>query len=410
MRFFSEPVPLTFKDKQVLSVVKMERRTGENIVLDCSYNGRPKPKINWYRGKLALNVDGTTVKFDEENYKVLIARAQPLDTGYYTCELTNGPTSIIRRSFDLRVKSTNPYRRINHWTRVMIGISICIAILLLSLLVFICIKYSQMKTAVDKSIFHGQANELTSLAGVPLPANFASTKQIAALLDLVNGKTTPSNNEDFKELGHGQFGVVYQIRLPDAGLVAAKLLPDSIRRPMKSRKTDKDGSRDALLDENESKRKRAVEMLIDEMKIMHKAGQHINIIGLKRVAYPETKLKLIFTPGLIRDEDSFYLMELCSNGSLESVLKSFLRPSHASLSTRTLPSLYDMLKKETDEGITLTEALERCRITEDDLKLMAYQVACGLDYLNRRQIVHCDIATRNVLVNKRFILKICDFG
>jgi serine/threonine protein kinase len=60
--------------------------------------------------------------------------------------------------------------------------------------------------------------------------------------------------------------------------------------------------------------------------------------------------------------------------------------------------------------MTVTQAYEQCILTDDDLKLIAYQVACGVDYLNRRQIVHCDIASRNVLVTSRFIMKICDFG
>ncbi|CAF1551513.1 unnamed protein product, partial [Rotaria sordida] len=36
-----------------------------------------------------------------------ITRVQASDTGYYTCELTNGRDSSLRRSFDLRVKT--PY-------------------------------------------------------------------------------------------------------------------------------------------------------------------------------------------------------------------------------------------------------------------------------------------------------------
>lgn len=35
---------------------------------------------------------------------IFITRAQPSDTGYYTCELTNGRDSNLKRSFDLRIK------------------------------------------------------------------------------------------------------------------------------------------------------------------------------------------------------------------------------------------------------------------------------------------------------------------
>jgi serine/threonine protein kinase len=101
-------------------------------------------------------------------------------------------------------------------------------------------------------------------------------------------------------------------------------------------------------------------------------------------------------------------MELCSNGSLESMLKRFLLPSD-NLSHDKL-SLYETLAKQKGSGMTIEEAHNLCILNDDDLKLIAYQVASGVDYLNRRQIAHCDIAARNVLVSSRFIMKICDFG
>jgi serine/threonine protein kinase len=103
-------------------------------------------------------------------------------------------------------------------------------------------------------------------------------------------------------------------------------------------------------------------------------------------------------------------MELCSNGSLESMLKHFLQSSISSNSSEKKLSLYETLSKQTDRGMTIAQALDSCQLTDDDLKLIAYQVANGVDYLNRIQIAHCDIAARNVLVSSRFIMKICDFG
>ncbi len=278
-----------------------------------------------------------------------------------------------------------------------------------------------MKKIVNTSIFHAQQpNEpedkskppMTQLTRIPLPDNFASTVQVKTLLSYVNGDTAPQVKEDFKELGHGQFGVVYQVRLPDVGLVAAKLLPQSIRNierhREKRKKSDDEESQEMISKQKESQKKKAAEMLIDEIKVMHKAGKHVNIVSLIKVAYPETKFRYLLTGGLIRDEDSFYLMELCSNGSLESMLKHFLVPS-SNPSTQKF-SLYETLAKQTERGMTITQAHDSCLLTDDDLKLAAYQVACGVDYLNRRQIAHCDIAARNVLVSSRFIMKICDFG
>ena len=318
----------------------------------------------------------------------------------------------------------NPYSRFGRLTAIILLIFLVLLFLMVNVLILFGIKYLKMNKRVRGGIYHGKQPvgtedesqpALGQLARMPLPDNFASRHQIDAFLNYVNGKTVPSDTEDFKELGRGQFGVVYQVRLPDVGLVAAKILPDTVRR---SKHQHDKGKRSGDLEENQEmisqqdyRNKKAVEMLIDEIKVMHKAGKHVNIVALKKVAYPEAKFKLLFTGGPIAEEDSFYLMELCSNGSLESMLKQFLQSSSSSSnrSGRKL-SLYETLSNRPDSEMTVTEANEQCQLTDDDLKLIAYQVACGVDYLNRRQIAHCDIASRNVLVTSRFIMKICDFG
>ena len=313
------------------------------------------------------------------------------------------------------------YSKFRRVTAVLILVSVFIILLLLILLIIMAIKYFQMKKIVDTSIFHAQQIDgpedksqppMTQLTRIRLPDNFASTQQVRTLLSYVNGDTLPAAKEDFKELGHGQFGVVYQVRLPEVGLVAAKVLPANIRtverRRDKHKQNDDTEESQEMIEKHESQKKKAAEMLIDEIKVMHKAGKHVNIVSLIRVAYPETKFKYLITGGLIRDEDSFYLMELCSNGSLESMLKCFLRQP-PNTSHKRFP-LYETLAKQNEPRMTIAQACDLCTLTDDDLILAAYQVACGVDYLNRRQIIHCDIAARNVLVSSRFILKICDFG
>ena len=270
-----------------------------------------------------------------------------------------------------------------------------------------------MKRILKRSVFRiqrpdGPVDEskppMTQLTRIPLPENFATKRQVRTLLGYVNGQVTPTNPEDFKELGHGQFGVVYQVNLPGVNLVAAKLLPESIRtiekqRDKRKKKNDQEENQEMIEKDQENKKQKAAEMLIDEIKVMHKAGKHVNITSLIKVAYPEASLRKFLRGDIIkRDEDSFYLMELCSNGSLESMLKRF--HSLSNNDDKTKPSLYE----------TLDRAVDQCQLSEDDLKLIGYQVACGVDYLNRIQIAHCDIAARNVLVNARFIMKICDFG
>jgi len=289
-------------------------------------------------------------------------------------------------------------------------------------LIIVAVKYFQMRRLVHKSLFHTRRSDgpvdesqppMKQLTRLPLPDNFASSSQIKTLLGYVNGNLTAPNEEDFKVLGKGQYGVVYQVRLPEVGLVAAKLLPESIRagegkKTKRKKNRQEEESQEMINKSDDPKKKKAAEMLIDELKVMNKAGKHVNIVSLVRVAYPEARFRYLLTGGLIREEDSFYLMELCSNGSLESMLKKFLKPSNNSAPTKL--SLYEILSKQTNPHMTLEQAHDLCELTTDDLTLIAYQVASGVDYLNRRQIAHCDIAARNVLVNTRFTMKICDFG
>jgi len=319
------------------------------------------------------------------------------------------------------VLGTAPYSRFGRLTALFIFISILLLILMLILLIIFAVKYFTMKKDVHGGVFY--ANQaigiedknqpaMSQLTRIPLPDNFATQHQIHTFLSYVNGENAPDTKDDFKELGRGQFGVVYQVRLPDVGLVAAKILPETIRntqyRRDKRKKSDDLEEKEEMIAKHEIRMKKAAEMLIEEIKVMHKAGKHINIVALKKVAYPEAKFRFLFTGGPIREEDSFYFMELCSNGSLESMLKCFIQPSPNTSHDKL--SLYQTLSKQTESGMTVTQAYEQCILTDDDLKLIAYQVACGVDYLNRRQIVHCDIASRNVLVTSRFIMKICDFG
>ncbi|CAF4341318.1 unnamed protein product, partial [Rotaria sp. Silwood2] len=415
-----DSIPLKFKNN-LQTVSKLDRKPGDNVEFDCKFNGRPKPKILWLKGNLPLVNHDWTLQFGDNNESISITRVQASDTGVYTCKLNDDHDLQLERSFNLRIESTNSYAKLSYLVIIFIVISILILLLILILLIILSIKYFQMKQKVNGSIFYEQQPigsvdpsqpVISQLTRISLPDNFASTQQIRTFLSYVNGDHLPLAKDDFKELGRGQFGVVYQVRLPEVGLVAAKILSETIRRTKPRRKKRKKihyfEENEQMISQHEIRKKKVVVMLIDEIKLMHKAGKHVNIVALKKVAYPETKLKFLFIGEPIRDEDSFYLMELCSNGSLESMLKYFLQSSLNSTCKKL--SLYETLSKQTKPGMTIQQAYEQCILTDDDLKLVAYQVACGIDYLNRRQIIHCNIAPRNVLMNSRFIMKICDLG
>lgn len=53
---FIAPMTLQFTNNlQTVSV--LDRKEGDNLIFDCKFKGRPKPKIIWFKGKLFLNND-----------------------------------------------------------------------------------------------------------------------------------------------------------------------------------------------------------------------------------------------------------------------------------------------------------------------------------------------------------------
>ena len=64
--FFLDPVKLQFKNN-LPSTARIDRKAGTNVEFDCSYNGRPQPKILWLKGKAPLAADDSTLQFRDNN-------------------------------------------------------------------------------------------------------------------------------------------------------------------------------------------------------------------------------------------------------------------------------------------------------------------------------------------------------
>ncbi|XP_062512469.1 fibroblast growth factor receptor 4-like [Corticium candelabrum] len=168
-----------------------------------------------------------------------------------------------------------------------------------------------------------------------------------------------------KELGEGFFGSVYKaqalgITTPNVWTtVAVKMVRD-----------------DAEFD------RMSHASLCYEAKLLSDMGscQHDNVLRLLGVCSQNGPLWLI--------------VEYAHYGSLRSYLRSKRLPVSSLLTTQS-----DTSVENTNNSMTEIKMFD-----------FALHIARGMEYLSSRKILHCDLATRNVVVFEGDVLKICDFG
>jgi hypothetical protein len=63
---FIDPAPLKFENNLQL-LTRLDLKAGDDVEFDCKYNGRPKPKVVWFKGTLPLNSELSTLQFGDNN-------------------------------------------------------------------------------------------------------------------------------------------------------------------------------------------------------------------------------------------------------------------------------------------------------------------------------------------------------
>eukprot|EP00095_Tigriopus_kingsejongensis_P001796 snap_masked-scaffold829_size91079-processed-gene-0.5 protein:Tk01796 transcript:snap_masked-scaffold829_size91079-processed-gene-0.5-mRNA-1 annotation:"hypothetical protein DAPPUDRAFT_308023" len=206
----------------------------------------------------------------------------------------------------------------------------------------------------------------------------------------VNSKWTWNGARMVRDIGRGFYGQVYLAEELSGRLVAVKTV-DRNRRQMV------DG------------------VFRNEIESLQKVGRHVNIVKL--VGYNHVKEILVF--------------EYCQSGSLKSYVRQNrnffideIEPLSGELSSsaylRRPPSIGDNLPMS-DFLISLhtkldpdspSPALQEDRHLFNTRMLLRWtgQIAKAMDYLAQKQIVHGDLAMRNVLLTSSDIVKLSDFG
>lgn len=162
------------------------------------------------------------------------------------------------------------------------------------------------------------------------------------------------------KVGEGEFSETFRAYRYDLGSpvkVAAKLLKsESTNRRLK----------DANYDSS------SIKSLLDEISVLSVLGKHeyvIEYLGVNKT-----------------DQNMHYLIfEYAENGNLK----------------RLLDQTRKNLKRETTSMITMNASFK--------LRL-CYQIASGMEYISGLNIVHKDLAARNILLDENFCAKISDFG
>ncbi|XP_055344538.1 vascular endothelial growth factor receptor 3-like [Paramacrobiotus metropolitanus] len=186
-------------------------------------------------------------------------------------------------------------------------------------------------------------------------------------------------------LGMGEYGIV---RKGVATGLRGQPMPTAVAVKMVRDRTDVEQNR----------------QIIQEMKIMTRAGRHLNIINLL---------------GAVFKGEAYLLLEYSRHGSL----LTYLRCHHGAyfynqtdtdgqmqVYSAAEVSRLQQAANQTPPTAAQNEEFDRKVMSTRDLISFAFQVSRGMTYLNSRSIIHRDLAARNVLVCHNDVVKIADFG
>ncbi|CAG7833276.1 unnamed protein product, partial [Allacma fusca] len=120
-------------------------------------------------------------------------------------------------------------------------------------------------------------------------------------------------------------------------------------------------------------------------RIPKSTGDHENIVKFLGAA----------VDGIAKGE-CLAVLELCPFGNLNSYLRK-----HAAQASEESRSAYVLFSDEMENqrNLSLSVLMHFCK-----------QIATGMEYLAQMNVIHGDLATRNVLVFEKLVVKITDFG
>ncbi|XP_055592242.1 vascular endothelial growth factor receptor 1-like isoform X10 [Uranotaenia lowii] len=414
---------------------------GDTNLFQCSADGMPRPSIEWLKNGEPMELDDG---IQMNNGSLFFQFLKEKDTGVYTCRVSN-KVATVEKVWDLRVKTIAVQRS---WIIVVLSILFVLifAVILISLFYFK--KKREVKALKDAGLSNFVEGDIEQIN-----PELSLDEQADRLPYKTEYEFPKEKLKLGKQLGAGAFGVV--LKATAQGIMVSED-ETTVAVKMVKKQTDNEVMR----------------ALISELKIMVHLGQHLNVVNLlgavtKNIAKRELMVIVEYCRFgnvqnfLLKHRPYFIDQVNTETGEIDpSIEKNMFRWSKAGYiynsnnsAAYTNPknhmnskgyvrhsgiqnmAMVDSCNTEAtvmtsvegdavDTGnntVNSNEPLWRSNygmdykgparsVTSTDLVCWASQVACGMEYLATRKVLHGDLAARNILLCDDNVVKICDFG
>ncbi|XP_043065333.1 vascular endothelial growth factor receptor 1 isoform X13 [Drosophila ficusphila] len=406
---------------------KIKRNLSQTLELECASTAVPLATVQWFKDDKELT-ESKLMHFLENNSKLIITHLYPGDEGVYRCLVQNRLASI-ERSYTLDISDLPGINLAWVW------ISAIIFLILISLSVFLGIRYKieqKKNRELEATGFYNFKEGAPERINKDLPL---ATQALNLPYD-ENFEFPAEKLKLGKLLGDGAFGEVYKGEAK--GILAGE--PSTVVAVKTVKGSDP----------------QSVKALVSELKIMIHLGKHLNVVNLLGACTKNNiarDIKVIveychygnvqrfllknrsrfinqidpetdrIDPSIMtqRNSDQIYLQRNWENDPRSGTRSGRTGSGSAADYDRqmnscatnmtTLPE--DDFQTSKNSGQTIWRSnyvSEAMMVTTTDLVSWAFQVARGMDYLSSRNVLHGDLATRNILLCENNVVKICDFG